>query len=244
MTYPDEILSAFLDDELPEETMQAIRDALAVDAHLADRLADLALVDQRVRDQATTIDRIPIPAATLAMFDQTPAEAKSAAGSRVITFPRWRRVPASLQRHAAAVAAISLLAGFVLGRLLPGTDDVDWAATASVLESRPSGTVYEAGAARLEPKLSFLNHQGDYCRQFQRFDQTSGFEAIACRQGGQWTLQAMLPVASGAPDSYMPASGGSALDDMIDQMMSTQPIDPSHERELIREGWTRAEPRL
>lgn len=241
MTYPDETLSAFLDGELPEQSMQAIRDALATDADLSDRLAQLALIDQRVKDHAATIDRIPLPAATLALLDQARAEQNSATGNRVIPLSRWRRVPATLQRHAAAVAAISLLIGFVLARLLPAGGDSDWAMTAAVLESKPSGETYEAGATRLQPRLSFRNHHGEYCRYFQRLDQAASFEAIACRQDGKWILQAMLPVARGDAQSYQPASGGSGLDETIDQMMREQPIDPSRERMLIHQGWSAAE---
>ncbi len=45
MTISDEQLSAFLDAELPEDEMELVRQGLIDDENLANRLAELAMVD-------------------------------------------------------------------------------------------------------------------------------------------------------------------------------------------------------
>lgn len=242
MNYNDELLSAFLDAELPEEQMQAVRDALAADAKLAERLAELALVNQRVTDHAAMIDRVPMPAETLALLGEAEPDPKRGADDRVTPFPFWRRFPQTLQRHAAAVAAISLLAGFVLARSLPTSDNADWAAIAAALDSKTSGQMHQVAGESFLSRLSFENLQGEYCRQFRRANATGAYEAIACRQEDRWTLRAMLPVDRAAdPRGYVPASGGSALDDVLERMMRDQPIDAAREQDLITRRWSRPE---
>ena len=57
MKISDEQLSAFLDNELDDEQMALVRDAIAADETLCDRMATLSMVDhvvKRAAEQATT----------------------------------------------------------------------------------------------------------------------------------------------------------------------------------------------
>ena len=85
MKITDEMLSAFLDSELPEPQMQHIRELLLQDEQLAERLAALAEVDLLLRQQASLIDGTPVPQQLMALLDE-PEQ-----GS-VIRFPFWRRL--------------------------------------------------------------------------------------------------------------------------------------------------------
>ena len=61
----DDMLSAFLDNALSAGDMERVRDAMAQDLALADRLAELAQVDMVVKKAADVATRRPLPAAVV-----------------------------------------------------------------------------------------------------------------------------------------------------------------------------------
>lgn len=61
MKITDETLSAFLDSELSPSEMEAVRERLATDPSLTDRLAELADVDSELKSHYGDIDDRPFP---------------------------------------------------------------------------------------------------------------------------------------------------------------------------------------
>ena len=66
----DDMLSAFLDNALSAGDMERVRDAMAQDLALADRLAELAQVDMVVKKAADVATRRPLPAAVVHLLGQ------------------------------------------------------------------------------------------------------------------------------------------------------------------------------
>lgn len=249
MKITDETLSAFLDGELPEPEMETLRQRLAGDEELGNRLAELAAVDPMLASRYAHIDERPLPDSVRELL----AEEKPA---NVISFPVWRRmqqgfqqhVQQHLQQHAGIAAATTLAIGLGLGQLFAGggadTSD-DWATIARGLESTPSGHSVElTNGKQLAPRLSFLNVQGQYCRQYQLADGEKGSENIACRDAegqstaGSWQLAASVQLdAIQRPGDYQTASGGAVLDNALDQMMAGDALDANAEEDLIVKGW-------
>ncbi|WP_051687276.1 hypothetical protein [Microbulbifer sp. HZ11] len=243
----DKQLSAFLDGELPEPQMDEIRALLLEHESLADRLAQLAAVDQTVRQTYSAIDQRPMPDGITSLLEK-----ERAGSAQVIAFPLWRRaqrqVHQQLQRHAGMAAAIALAIGLGAGWLLPTTDNNEgqWQTVAAGLEQAPSGASLTLPDGRaITPRLTFRNQQGDYCRQFQLREANGGSENIACRNdGGQWQLAASVQLdAVQAPGSYQTATGGSLLDSALDAM-AAETLAPAQEQKIIGKGWnkTGAEP--
>ncbi|QIL90873.1 hypothetical protein GNX18_14655 [Microbulbifer sp. SH-1] len=239
----DEQLSAFLDRELPEAQMDQIRAQLTVDESLADRLAQLAAVDQAVNETYSSIDQRPMPGAVTDLLTQ-----KQPASAEIVAFPLWRRAQQKtqqqLQRHTGMAAAVALAIGLGAGWLLPqpnaGGDQ--WQTVAASLERAPSGVSQELADGRtITPRLTFRNQQGDYCRQFQLRDGTRGSENIACRSdGGLWQLAASIQLeVVQAPGSYQTATGGSLLDSALDAM-AAETLAPDQEQKLIGKGWNKS----
>lgn len=229
MTYSDEQLSAFIDGELPDVEMQAVREALAGDEALADRLAQLAAVDVAVAEAVRTIDQRPMPARVADRSRPHPAP----------VLPFVARVRQAVTRHAALAASVALFVGFGLGSLLPGEPASTWPSVAEVLESRVSGSRVEvAGGLTVMPQLSYRNIDGDYCRYFEvrGNDREQG---VACRREGEWqrVATAYLPADDEAGAVYTPASGGRALDLLLDQTLEAGPFGPEQEAELLTGGW-------
>lgn len=238
MNLTDETLSAFLDSELTEAEMETVRDQLAADPALADRLAELASVDAELQAHYGSIDDRPMPESVTRMLEADHSRSPGPERENVIAFPWWRR----LRGHTGKAVAAAIIAGVAMTQWLTLPSDGQRAspAVAKVLESQPSGEVYEVnGNTMLTPRLTFRNQAGEWCRQFRMDTEKSASEQIACRtDGGAWQQVAredaeLLPEA----DSYQTATGGKVLDQSLDQMMAESPLGPDEERTLLEQRW-------
>lgn len=243
MNMTDETLSAFLDNELPEAEMEAVRDQLAVDPALADRLAELAWVDAELLAHYSSIDDRPMPASVTRMLETDQSQSTASGQGNVITFPWWRR----MRGHTGKAVAAAVIAGVVLTQWLtqPSTGDPTWPEVVNVLDNQPSGEVYQVDSlAALTPRLTFRSQAGEWCRQFRLETAGSASEQIACRsEAGAWEQVAQVEVRpSPEPDTYQTASGGSVLDRTLDGMMAGSPIGVDAERALLRHQWGTGEP--
>lgn len=251
MNINDDTLSAFLDGELPEAEMQAVRVRLAEEPELTERLAELSAVDDTLHRHYGAIDDRPLPEAVQRMLtgtDEEPEQSdwaqKGSSRGRVIEFPLWRRARQTLSQHAAMAASVALALGFGLAHLSGGlgTDaGARWQAVAASLETLPSGANRTlADGSEITPRISFVNRSGDYCRQYRAVDSGQMSENIACRTGGaeaDWELMASVRLPAQEPGTYQTASGGSLLDSTLDQMMAGDIIEPSREKTLIEQNW-------
>lgn len=238
MKISDEMLSAFLDAALPEHEMEQVRQQLMHDEQLTERMADLAMVDSLVLQHYQQIDQQPMPAAVLQLLDTN----EQPASANVVAFPWWRRAQQHLQQHAAAVACIAVFAGYGLSQISSQPQHTTAALShevAQLLSSVPSGGSYVVAQQQLTPRLSFINQQGDFCRQYALQDSTVKTENIACRQQGQWTLQAMLTAEPDAPAAnYQTASGGHVLDGVLDTLMAGPALSPAAEQPYLTDRQT------
>lgn len=238
MKITDETLSAFLDSELSPSEMEAVRERLATDPSLTDRLAELAAVDSELKSHYGEIDDRPLPESVTRMLAEDNQETRKPTDSNVVTFPWWRR----LRGHSGKAIAAAVVAGLAMAQWLtmPSSDNPVWSEVAAILDSRPSGETYSVNAdIELTPRLTFRNQSGEWCRQFRFESHSNASEQIACRtHSGQWEQR--VQVETGQPvsaDGYQTASGGSVLDDQLDRMMATPPIGPEKEHELLELNW-------
>lgn len=244
--FSDEILSAFLDGELPAMEMTAVRAAIAQDISLADRLATLAMADKLVRQHAHALDQQPMPAAVLALLETATASpqanTRQSASAQILPGPwqRWRQQPLRPLALAASVALVlSIAVGYLNRPSDTGSALPTLAQYTSSLDSTPSGTAAGIGSATLLTRFSFRNQAGQYCRQYQLVAPGYSSENIACRQDDNWTLlvSAQLPVQAN-PDNFQPAtSATSELDALLDTLMQGPALDLATEAEVIRQGW-------
>lgn len=253
MNITDEVLSAFLDGELPEPEMQAIRQRLRDDPALGDRLAELAAVDERVSAHYSAIDEKPLPETVTAMLERA-----RPSSTRVVSFPWWRRMKSRLHQHTGMAVAAALVAGFGVAQLMTGGPagvDTQWQSVAQGLETTPSGeSRLLATGEQLTPRITFVNQQGEYCRQFRLQGEERASENIACRESSDgspdsfadttpWTLAATVQLDVVAqPGSYQTASGGSVLDSALNNMMAEDILEPEAEKQLIDGQWATLHP--
>lgn len=243
MIISDEKLSAFLDAELPEREMEAIRQAIGNDETLANRLAELAMVDEQLAQHYAAIDARPLPDAIADLLASAPAETRqSAPSATIIAFPLWKKIHRGLQQHAAVAACTALVVGFGLAQLMPGNRDAypgDWNALTAALDTATSGTEQALGSGQhLKPRLTFINEQGQFCRQFVLRDSNMSTETIACRVGDKWQPGIAVYTQTVSRDGdYQTATSSSVLDQVLDDMMQGDALDAQAEAQAIQRGW-------
>ncbi|MCB5227313.1 hypothetical protein JAO78_010855 [Alishewanella sp. 16-MA] len=240
MKITDEQLSAFLDAALPEAEMQQVREQLALNDDLVARLADLAMVDPILQQHYSEIEQRPVPAALLALLaeNDAPTAANDSKPNNVVSMSRWRQVEQHWQRYAAAVACVALFGGYGISQLNnpePGSMLAIQPAVQQHLSCSASGQTYQIAEQQLTPQLSFVNQHGEFCRQYSLQSVSERSENIACQQQGQWQLKASiasLPVM--VQTGYQTASGGSALDAMLDQFMVGPALTLAEEQQRLQ----------
>lgn len=235
MNITDETLSAFLDSELSEADMDAVRNQLMDDPTLTDRLAEFAAVDMTLQQHYSAIDDRPLPQSIQVLLAPSTVATPSA---DIVAFPWWRRA----RHYAGQSIAAALVVGFAVS-IWMNTPDAQSSASSSlvaVLEHQQSGIAHAVeDDLTITPRLTFRNTAGTWCRQY-RAQQAGAFsEAIACRDtAGRWEIVAHADVdVTAHSERYMTASGGNVLDETLDQLMAAQPIDIGEERALIDNGW-------
>ncbi len=258
MTISDEKLSAFIDAELPDSQMESIRQQISEDETLANRLAELALVDEQIAQHYSAIDTRPLPDAIANLLAAAPDDATVGVvtptvttadvvtptpSATIIPFPLWKKVQRGLQQHAAVAACTALVLGFGLAQLLPGSQSStwgDWNAIAAALDTTASGTTQTlADDKHIKPRLTFVNEQGNYCRQFLVSDVHSSTETIACRIGDKWEPNITVYAQGGSREGdYQTATNSaSVLDQALDNMMHGDAFDAQAESTIIQRGW-------
>ncbi|MCK9503488.1 MAG: hypothetical protein M0Q95_04820 [Porticoccaceae bacterium] len=234
MNISDEQLSAFLDAELPPAAMAAIRDAVALDEKLTERLAELALVDELVAATYRRIDQEPVPEAIHQLLASP--QKKSATIIRLPTFTAVKFLPRAM------AAGLVMAIGVALILSLNPADNREWLAVASALETSPSGHVRAlADGQTLMPRLTFIDDTGDYCRVYrQSFSDGTALDGIGCRRNGHWQPvenSGRQPVADRS--SYQTASraGSVKIDQVLDEMISGDPLDAAAETRVMANHW-------
>ncbi len=252
MKISDQQLSAFLDAELPEAEMEQIRDRLAEDDILAERLANLAQVDATLNQSYRAIDEAPYSEGLTQVLERaeqeladapksTEANAQSEPADNVVEFPLWRRVRESIQQHAAAAAVAALFIGVGIGHYTPQqqAQPDSWQQISAALDTLPSGQQVAIGAqGQLQPQASFASQSGDYCRQFSLSSAQQQQISIACKGAQGWQLTASVYQAPQQSADYQTATNAPLLESTIDQLIDGGFLNQQQEKQAIVKQWS------
>ena len=244
MSFSDETVMAYADDELDAASCAALEAAMATDPQLARRVARQRALRVRLRAALDPVLDEPLPERLLATVRSVPARGQAA---NVV----------ALKRHAAprwswpqwgAIAA-SLVGGALLGPLL-------WRTPAGAVLVSRDGQVLASGAlaralteqlasnqppgAPVQIGVSFRARSGEYCRTFVLRDE-SALAGLACRAHQAWRLEVLAhgPAPPAAATGYRPA--GSALPagvaHTLDELIAGEPLDAGAEAAARARGW-------
>ena len=226
----DELLGAYLDDELGEETRAQVEAELSADGGARVRLERLRAADAAVR----------------AAFPLQPVAAVRALEPAPHEIPVLMKV--GYRRRAIAMTALAAgVCGLVLGPLLrdawfdgpvaPVTTGLADVRLAAVLEREPSGSVIKAGDRELRVTFSFRAADGRACRQYASYDAASGGEGVACHGDAGWQIVAWDATAGAPSSTYRMADAGAAMDAAIERLGGGAALDAQAEQALRDAHW-------
>jgi hypothetical protein len=231
MTEQDlELLSQFLDGELPSPQARALRERLLAEPELRSELERMKAVDARLRRAFGETGEVPPGVAALLEDCEAGDTAAHPGHGR-----RWGFAIA-----ASVLAAAVFLASPEWRQQQPAGDT----ALARALESVPSSSdAWTAlGDDRLvRPMLSFQSHAGGWCREYLLQQGNDSWHGVACREGeSRWTNELLVPeAAAAASGDYRPAGAGDAgaIADFVNQHAADIPVSAAEEAGLIARGW-------
>lgn len=251
MIISDEMLSAFLDAELSDEQMEYVRSALETDDELVMRLAELTQADQWVIENAAVIDNTEVSDDLLKIartLDKKIAQQQPESTQinrqndiKVVSLSRWKQFNKNLQKHYALAAGVAII--FVVGNATfmqpqqpSGTIAME---ITQILNQVPSGAMLSTEQGdNITANLSFINHAGNYCRQYQRQNKAVASINIACKENTKWQLKISKEIIrDDNTQAYRAASNKALLDKEIDKMISGSAMDSKQEQNAIANNW-------
>jgi anti-sigma factor RsiW len=230
MTDIDEaMLIAWVDGELDEVTGRRLERAVAEDPALAERLEMHRRLRARVADHYAPIEAEPVPPAMRALLNDS---GKVVPIARPVA-PRWRSWTLG-----GAIAA-SLVLGLGIGRLsnnpagpIAVHDGVMVAQgqLASILDTQLASA---QGDAPVRIGLSFQRKGGGWCRSFEG----QALSGVACRNGGSWQVQQLVPGAGPTTGYRQASSADERITATIDALIDGSPADAGEEAAAKAKGW-------
>jgi hypothetical protein len=112
----------------------------------------------------------------------------------------------------------------------------------TAMDSTNSGVaVALSDAQKLTPVLSFEASDGRFCREFALSGGAGSNQGIACKSGGQWTVEALVKGGSALPtnDEIQTAGGkdSASLDTAYSRLGAGDPLGAEKEKSLISNRW-------
>ncbi|KQM81667.1 hypothetical protein ASE67_17125 [Sphingomonas sp. Leaf23] len=228
MTIDPETLAAYADGELDPIAAKRVERAMADDPSLAAEVERHRALTARLRGGFAGLDTQPMPAGVEALF---------ARADNVVPFPTRKPAPKP-QRWWGAVAA-SLVAGLLLGQLVPrsgsdlgfeGGTAVAQGSLARALDTQLAST--QGAQAPVRIGITFHDRAGALCRTFE----TGTTGGIACAgDSGPWRVQALQGGAVATTTTY--AQAGSPMAAVLEQaqaMAAGDPLDAAGEAAALK----------
>lgn len=249
MTFSDETLMAYADDELDPETRAAVEAAMASDPEMARRVAQHSALRKRIRSAFDRILDEPVPPRLLAPVGggltdplEHPLGAEVAplrrGRARQWAWPQWTAIAASLIVGVIVGGTAVLRARAPAVIAMTGGQAVAAGALASALSDQLAGSPSTAGGVRIG--VSFRAKSGEFCRTFL-VRQPAALAGLACRAAGSWQLGVLAPASpsGGKPGGYRQAASTMppAVIAAVESRIAGQPLDSRAEAAARARNW-------
>ena len=244
----DELLFAYIDNELDAAARAEVEAVIAADPALAKRVDEQRALRTLLSGTFDPILSEPVPERLLAATQAPAPKARVVALAAAREQRRAREAPAGrwTWQHWGAMAAC-LMVGILAGRTawFPGAEDiaardgrlVARGPLAQALSTQLASA--QAGNAPVQIGLSYLSRADEYCRSFSLPRDGSG--GLACRHGDDWELRVLAQDAAraGAEGRLRMAASPipAAVLKVVDEQISGSPLDADSERAAMQRGW-------
>lgn len=251
MTFSEETLMAYADNELDSQTRSAVEAAMATDPEIARRIARHKALRGQLRATFDDVLDEPPPQRLIDAARGVPAIRRE---GNVI--PLRRKGPSRRAWPQWASLAASLVVGVIIGRaLLRMPTDGAPVTTSRDGQLLASGTLAQSLSNQLASTqtpeapvkigVSFKSKAGTYCRTFTLSESTT-LAGLACRDHEDWRVQVLTqstqrPQQEGAyrhAGSEIPRAVLQAVDDTI----AGDPLDTHAEATARDQHWSTPEP--
>jgi hypothetical protein len=244
MTFSEETLMAYADNELDAQTRTAVEAAMAADPEIARRVAQHKALRGKVRLAFDNVINEPTPQRLVNAARGVPAVRRE---GNVI--PLRRKAPQRRGVPLWASIAASLVIGVIIGQaMLHGSGSTT--VTSRDGQLLASGVLAHALSAQLASAqtdqnpiqigVSFKSKAGDYCRTFTVHESTT-LAGLACRQHDDWHVQVLAqttPPAQGGAYRQAASEIPKSVLQSVDDNIAGDPLDAHAEAAARDKGWS------
>lgn len=241
MTISDEMLMAYLDNELAADERARVDAALIADADLRARLQRQTRVHAMLDEAFGPFVKDPVPDHLVRLVLETPVSWRWRATRALAGVFGGGEARGFAARFAPATALliVGLGVGFFFARMMPGEDGAPLAARgllARALETQLAGDDVRAGP---RVGVTFRSKDGAVCRTFDMRAAQDNRAGVACRDADGWAIHAVAVAVAWTGSEYEPASAGmpAAVRDAVAGMIGGAAFDAEAERRARESGW-------
>jgi hypothetical protein len=236
VTFPDEVLMAYADDELDAQTRAAVEAAMASDPEIARRIAQHKALRSRVHSAFNKVLDEPVPARLLPRKGNlVPMRRRQV---RHWTWPQWTAIAASLIVGVIA-GRLALLGSHGPGPIvMRGGRVLAGSVLADALSDQLAGDQTVADPVRIG--VSFRSKSGEYCRTFT-LRQPAAVAGLACRAAQGWQIGVLAGAEwrGGHSGTYRQAASSMppAVVAAVDDQIAGEPLDARAEAAARGRHW-------
>jgi hypothetical protein len=251
MKVSDEILMAYVDGEVDDQTRAAVETAMQADANVAQRVARQQALRQQLRGEFDGVLHEPVPERLTRTARTAPVASPT---SSVTDLSRARnekrdRTPRRWSLPQWSAMAASLVLGVFVGQAIlrsPASSpivarDGRLVAQDSLAEALSNQLASDQAAkAPVQVGLSFRSKTGEFCRTFV-WREGDGLAGLACREGEIWQIETAVPneTLAAGNGSYQMAGAELPLAVLqaVEGRIDGEPLDASGEAAARQKGW-------
>lgn len=245
MTFSEETLMAYADNELDAQTRAAVEAAMAKDPEIARRIAQHKALRGKLRLAFDNVIEEPTPQRLINAARGVPAVRRE---GNVI--PLRRKAPPPRAWPQWASIAASLVVGVIIGQaVLRGSGNntitsrdgklLANGVLARALSEQLASTQTDQNPVRIG--VSFKSKSGDYCRTFTVKESTT-LAGLACRDHDDWHMQVLAQTTSAPEGSAAYRQAGSEIPKSVQQAMDDtiagEPLDANAEAAVREKNWS------
>lgn len=245
MTFSDEMLMAYADDELDPAARAAVEAAMASDPEIARRVAQHGALRNRIHSAFNRILDEPVPPRLLRPVSGGPTDPLAGKvvplrrrQARQWAWPQWTAIAAGLMVGVIVGGLTMLRARSPSVIAMTGGQALAAGVLASALSDQLTASEGTASAVRIG--VSFRSKSGEFCRTFV-LRQPAALAGLACRGADGWQLGVLARASSpgGETGGYRQAASAMppAVIAAVESQIAGQPLDARAEAAARARHW-------